>query len=78
MKIVIARQNSTIKKVFSAIMNDLQHKKVGNLCIVLNDNKFYRDQYGYGYNNKSEKRKREKREHMGNAILKQIAKSRKS
>ena len=54
LKIVIVRQNFTLKNVFSLIMKDLSQKKVGNVCIVLNDNKLYYDQYGYGYgyNNK--------------------------
>jgi tyrosine-protein kinase Etk/Wzc len=80
LKIVIARQNSTLKKVFSLIMNDLQLKKVGNVCIVLNDNRIYRDQYGYGYgyNNKTKERRREKMVARDNAILKQVTRSRKS
>jgi capsular exopolysaccharide synthesis family protein len=49
LKIIIARYNMTLKKVFSLIMKDLELKKVGNVCIVLNDNRFYSDQYGYGY-----------------------------
>jgi tyrosine-protein kinase Etk/Wzc len=48
-KILVTRQNYTLKKVFSLVMKDLQLKSVGNLCIVLNDNRFYNDQYGYGY-----------------------------
>jgi tyrosine-protein kinase Etk/Wzc len=48
-KIIIARYNYTIKKVFSLIMKDLKQKNINNLCIVLNDNRVYRDQYGYGY-----------------------------
>jgi len=49
LKILISRQNTTIKKVFSTIMKDLQQKNVKDLCIVINDNRFYNDQYGYGY-----------------------------
>ncbi len=54
LKIIIVRQNFTLKNVLSLIMKDLSQKKVGNVCIVLNDNKLYYDQYGYGYgyNNK--------------------------
>jgi capsular exopolysaccharide synthesis family protein len=48
-KIVVTRQNYTLKYVFSLIMKDLQLKNIGNVCIVLNDNRSYRDQYGYGY-----------------------------
>jgi tyrosine-protein kinase Etk/Wzc len=48
-KIIIARQNYTIKKVFSTVIKDLQLKNVDNVCIVFNDNRLYSDQYGYGY-----------------------------
>jgi capsular exopolysaccharide synthesis family protein len=48
-KIIITRYNITLKKVFSLIMKDLEHKNVGNICVVLNDNRVFRDQYGYGY-----------------------------
>ncbi|HLO60085.1 MAG TPA: polysaccharide biosynthesis tyrosine autokinase [Bacteroidales bacterium] len=49
LKIIIARYNYTLKKIFFLIMNDLKQKKVENLCIVLNDNRIGVDQYGYGY-----------------------------
>jgi tyrosine-protein kinase Etk/Wzc len=48
-KVVIARYNYTLKKVFTLIMRDLKQKNIENVCIVLNDNRVYRDQYGYGY-----------------------------
>jgi capsular exopolysaccharide synthesis family protein len=48
-KMVIVRQNFTFKNVFSVVMKDLVQKNVSNICIVLNDNKAYNDQYGYGY-----------------------------
>lgn len=48
-KIIIARQNFTLKKVFAFISRDLEQKNVENVCVVLNDNKIYTDQYGYGY-----------------------------
>jgi capsular exopolysaccharide synthesis family protein len=48
-KVVVARHGQTMKNVFSLIMKDLVQKKVINTCIVLNDNRSYRDQYGYGY-----------------------------
>ncbi len=56
-KIVIARYNHTIKKVFHLVMNDLKQKNIDNLCVVLNDNRIGSDQYGYGYgyNNKKHK-----------------------
>jgi tyrosine-protein kinase Etk/Wzc len=56
-KVIIARYNHTFKKVFSLVMKDLKHKGITNACIVLNDNRFSRDQYGfgYGYNKKSKK-----------------------
>jgi hypothetical protein len=48
-------------------MMDLQLKKVSNICIVLNDNKVYRDQYeyGYGYYNKGRSGIRTKNEGKG-------------
>lgn len=58
-KIVVTRQNLTVKNVFSMIMKDLVNKKVDNVCIVLNDNRYYTDQYGYGgygYNKKGIKK----------------------
>jgi len=48
-KIVIVRYSQTIKKVFSLVMKDLEQKNVSNTCIVMNDNRVNRDQYGYGY-----------------------------
>lgn len=48
-KIIVARYNYSLKKVFSLIMKDLKQKNMGNVCVVLNDNKIYSDQYGYGY-----------------------------
>jgi capsular exopolysaccharide synthesis family protein len=48
-KVIVARYNYTLKNVFSFIMKDLLQKNIGNVCIVLNDNRVYRDQYGYGY-----------------------------
>jgi tyrosine-protein kinase Etk/Wzc len=48
-KIVIARYNYSIKKVFSLIMKDLKQKNIGNVFVVLNDNRAFSDQYGYGY-----------------------------
>jgi len=49
LKIIITRQNYTLKKVFGFIARDLEQKNVKNVCVVLNDNKIYTDQYGYGY-----------------------------
>ncbi len=48
-KIIVARYNSTLKRVFSLIIKDLKKKNVDNLCAVLNDNRYFQDQYGYGY-----------------------------
>lgn len=48
-RIIVARYNYTLKNVFSFVIKDLQQKGIGNLCVVLNDNRYYRDQYGYGY-----------------------------
>ena len=61
-KIIAARQNYTLKNVFSLIMKDLQLKNIRNICIVMNDNRYYKDQYGYGYGyyNKGSRKKRKK------------------
>jgi tyrosine-protein kinase Etk/Wzc len=48
-KIIITRQNYTLKNVLSIIFKDLQLKNIEHLCVVLNDNRIYQDQYGYGY-----------------------------
>jgi len=48
-KIIVTRYGHTIKNVFSQVMKDLDQKHISNLCVVMNDNKVYRDQYGYGY-----------------------------
>jgi capsular exopolysaccharide synthesis family protein len=79
-KVMVARYNYTIKKVFSLVMKDLKQKNIDHVCIVLNDNRFNRDQYGYGYgyNNKSEQRKRERSIHKENAVLQKVARSKRS
>jgi capsular exopolysaccharide synthesis family protein len=48
-KLIVARYNYSLKKVFSLVIKDLTHKNVDNVYLVLNDNKYFRDQYGYGY-----------------------------
>lgn len=48
-RLIVTRYNYTIKKVFSLMMKDLKKKNMENICIILNDNRIYRDQYGYGY-----------------------------
>lgn len=55
-RVLVARYNYTLKNVFSFVIKDLHQKGIGNLCVVLNDNRYFRDQYGYGYGyNKSAK-----------------------
>jgi len=56
-KIVIARYNHTLKRVFHLIMDDLKQKGISNVCVVLNDNRSNKDQYGYGYGYEHKKRK---------------------
>ncbi len=53
LKIIISRQNFTLKRLFSIIIEDLNFKKVENICIVLNDKRVYYKShlYGYGYDN---------------------------
>ncbi len=48
-KVIIARYNYSLKKVFAFVLKDLQNKNIDNICIVLNDNRIFSDQYGYGY-----------------------------
>ena len=48
-KVIVARYNYSKKNIFSIIMKDLKQKNINNVCIVLNDNRIVRDQYGYGY-----------------------------
>jgi tyrosine-protein kinase Etk/Wzc len=48
-RIIVARYNYSLKKVFHMIMNDLKEKNVDNVGVVLNDNKINAEQYGYGY-----------------------------
>jgi tyrosine-protein kinase Etk/Wzc len=78
-KVLVTRYNHTIKKVFALVMKDLIRKKVDHVCIVLNDNRYNRDQYGYGYgyNNKIEQKRREKSIRRENDILLKVARSKK-
>ena len=48
-KVIVVRYNFTPKKVFSLIMKDLKQKNIDNACVLMNDNRVFRDQYGYGY-----------------------------
>ncbi len=79
-KVMVARYNYTIKNVFSLIMKDLKLKSIDHVCIVMNDNRYNRDQYGYGYgyNNKAEQMKREKSIRKENALLQKVARSKRS
>jgi capsular exopolysaccharide synthesis family protein len=78
-KVMVARYNHTIKKVFSLVMKDLEQKNIDHVCIVLNDNQFNRDQYGYGYGytGKTEKRRRKNMIRKENAILQAVIRSKK-
>ncbi|HQG77402.1 MAG TPA: polysaccharide biosynthesis tyrosine autokinase [Bacteroidales bacterium] len=49
LKIIVTRQGYTPKNVFSLVMKDLNQKNVEKSCIVLNDNRIFGEQYGYGY-----------------------------
>ena len=65
LKIIVVRQNRTLKNVFSIIMKDLHQKNIGNICIVMNDNKVYSDQYGYGYGYSEKRKKKGKKLQLG-------------
>ncbi len=56
-KVIVTRYNFTSRKVFSLVMKDLKDKNIDNTCIVMNDNRIFRDQYGYGYGYNIEKRR---------------------
>ena len=49
LKAIVVRYNFSKKKVLSMVLKDLKHKKIDDICIVLNDNRVKNDQYGYGY-----------------------------
>jgi capsular exopolysaccharide synthesis family protein len=49
LKVIVARYNYSKKSIFAIIMKDLSQKNINNVCIVMNDNKIEKDQYGYGY-----------------------------
>jgi tyrosine-protein kinase Etk/Wzc len=49
LKVIVVRQNLTLKTIFTLIMKDLEQKKVDNVCVVLNDNRLFHEQFGYGY-----------------------------
>jgi capsular exopolysaccharide synthesis family protein len=49
LKVLVVRYNFTLKKVFSLTIKDIKQKDIKNICIVLNDNTIFSDQYGYGY-----------------------------
>ena len=49
LKAIVVRYNFSKKKVLSMVLKDLKHKKIDDICIVLNDNRVKSDQYGYGY-----------------------------
>ena len=47
--IFVCRQNYTNKKVFSAIMKDVEQRNIPNSGVLINDVKLTRGSYGYGY-----------------------------
>jgi tyrosine-protein kinase Etk/Wzc len=75
LKIIVVRQNFTFKKVFSVVVKDLKHKKVSNVCIVLNDNRMFSDQYGYGYGYNQKSKGKKKKRRMGEYYSIETAKS---
>ena len=79
-KVMVARYNYSLKKVFSLVLKDLKQKNIHHVCIVLNDNRFNVDQYGYGYGyiDKAEKKKRIKLIRRDTTILQKVARSRRS
>jgi capsular exopolysaccharide synthesis family protein len=56
LRVVISRLGYTFKNVFALVMKDLQQKNVNNIYVVINDNRYAQDQYGYGYGYYNKKR----------------------
>lgn len=48
-KIIVVKCNYSNKKVFEFVMKDLKYKSIENVSVLLNNNRVYSDQYGYGY-----------------------------
>jgi len=48
-RLIVVRYNYSKKKILSIVLKDLRQKKVGNVCLILNDNRINQEQYGYGY-----------------------------
>ncbi|HRY99454.1 MAG TPA: polysaccharide biosynthesis tyrosine autokinase, partial [Bacteroidales bacterium] len=48
-KVFVVRQNFTHRKVFSSIIRDVQGRRIPDLCVLVNDVKVGRRQYGYSY-----------------------------
>lgn len=48
-KVTVVRYNFSVKKILALVLKDLQQKNIEHVCIVMNDNRYSRDQYGYGY-----------------------------
>jgi capsular exopolysaccharide synthesis family protein len=49
LKVIVVRYNYSKKKIITMVLKDLKHKKIEDVCLVLNDNRIKSDQYGYGY-----------------------------
>ena len=47
--IFAVRQNYTNKKVFGAIISDIEKRKIPNMSLLINDVKMDKGSYGYGY-----------------------------
>jgi capsular exopolysaccharide synthesis family protein len=54
LKLIVVRQDFTLKKILLSLIKDMHLKNINNTCLVLNNNKRYMEQYGYGtgYDNK--------------------------
>jgi capsular exopolysaccharide synthesis family protein len=49
LNVLVARYGQTSKNVLGVVLKDLDQKNIKNICLVLNDNRAFRDQYGFGY-----------------------------
>jgi len=49
LKVIVVKYNFSKRNVLSIVLKDLAKKDIGNICLLLNDNRVKGEQYGYGY-----------------------------
>lgn len=56
-KVLVVRYNYTLKSILSLVIKDLNQKQIESVAILMNDNRAYNEQYGYGYYSSESKKK---------------------